>query len=439
VEGRAEVASSSLPPSLRLTILRRLSLLPDDTLQALRSAAILGSSFALADLSAFTGRPMLELSAVLAEAIRARVLEDDGERLRFRHDLIHEAIYQDLPAGVRLGLHREAGQRLARSGASALRVAAHLARGATQGDADAVAWLSRAAREAAPRSPAVAAELLEQAIELADPADPARDALEAERAGALMWAGRVNDAKTACRSLLDRDHDPSVEGPARICLASIFVAEGRMRDTLREVELVHQSPGLSDQVRDSAWAWASMARVSLGDLDGAAAAAEQARPAAAAAGDHATTSLALTCLAVVREFRGDLRDALRIIDEGARLADQSPGRQGHRYPLHVTRGHILMELDRLQEARRTLETGRRISQELGVRWPPASYQGVPGHRAVPGRRLGRRHRRAGGGARAGGRDRRALQPGPRPQRQLADRAAPRRPPPCRGGRRPGHG
>ena len=117
-----------------------------------------------------------------------------------------------------------------------------------------------------------------------------------------------------------------------------------------------------------------MAQVSLGDLDGAAAAAEQARPAAAAAGDHATTSLALTCLAVVRESRGDLREAPGIIDEGARLADQSPARQGHRYPLHVTRGHILMELDRLQEARRTLETGRRISQELGVRWPLASYQ-----------------------------------------------------------------
>ena len=374
VEGQAEVARSSLPPSLRLTILRRLSLLPEDSLQALSSAAILGSSFALADLSAFTGRPMLDLSAELAEAIRARVVEDDGERLRFRHDLIHEAIYQDVPPSMRLGLHREAGQRLARSGASALRVAAHLARGATQGDADAIAWLTRAAREAAPRSPAVAAELLEQAIELADPADPARDALVAERAGALMWAGRMHDAETACRSLLDRDHDPSVEGPARICLAWIFVAEGRMRDTLREVELVHQSAGLSDQARGSAWAWASMARVSLGDLDGAAAAAEQARPAAAAAGDHATTSLALTCLAVVSEFRGDLREALRTIDEGARLADQSPARQGHRYPLHVTRGHILMELDRLQDARRTLETGRRISQELGVRWALASYQ-----------------------------------------------------------------
>jgi hypothetical protein len=43
--GCAEVAEMSLPPTLRLTILRRLSFLPDDTLQALRAASVLGSSF----------------------------------------------------------------------------------------------------------------------------------------------------------------------------------------------------------------------------------------------------------------------------------------------------------------------------------------------------------------------------------------------------------
>jgi hypothetical protein len=33
----------------------------------------------------------VELSMTLAEPLRARVLEDDGTRLRFRHDLICEA------------------------------------------------------------------------------------------------------------------------------------------------------------------------------------------------------------------------------------------------------------------------------------------------------------------------------------------------------------
>ena len=114
--GRAEAAELTLPPTLRLTILRRLSFLPEDTLQELRVASILESGFSLADLATVTGRPAVQLSVVLAGAIRARVLEDDGTVLRFRHDLIREAIYADLPASVLRDLHREAGQRLARSG-----------------------------------------------------------------------------------------------------------------------------------------------------------------------------------------------------------------------------------------------------------------------------------------------------------------------------------
>jgi DNA-binding CsgD family transcriptional regulator len=374
VNGQAEVAELSLPPSLRLTILRRLSLLPDDTLKALRAASILGSSFSLTDLSTTTDRSVLDLSWLLAEARRARVVEDDGDRVRFRHDLIREAIYQDLPTGVRLGLHREAGQRLARSGASALRVAAQLARGATQGDADAIAWLVGAAREAAPSSPAVAAELLERAVGLADPTDPGRDRLLAERAGALMWSGRLPDAEAACRSLLDRDHDPSVEAPARLLLARTLAAQGRVRDALRELQRLQQAPVLGDQLRAAAWAAEGMARLELGDLDGAVTVAEQAGSAAALVGDQQANSVAMASLALVEELRAHLRRGLQIIDEAVRLADQSPQRQGHRYPLHLVRGSILMDLDRLQDARSTLQTGRRISEELGVRWRLPFYQ-----------------------------------------------------------------
>src|SRR5271169_4812228 len=169
--GRAEVAQVTLPPTLRLTILRRLSFLSGDTLQALRAASILGSSFTVTELSVTMARPTLGLSVVLADGIAGRVLEEYGAVIRFRHDLIRDAIYEDLPLSVRRGLHREAGQRLARTGAPALQVAEQLARGAGQGDAEAIGWLTRAAREAAARSPDVAASLLERAAGLMAPAD----------------------------------------------------------------------------------------------------------------------------------------------------------------------------------------------------------------------------------------------------------------------------
>jgi predicted ATPase len=61
--GWAETAELMLPPTLRLTILRRLSFLPEDTLQALRVASILGSGFSLADLATVGGRPAACCSA----------------------------------------------------------------------------------------------------------------------------------------------------------------------------------------------------------------------------------------------------------------------------------------------------------------------------------------------------------------------------------------
>jgi len=103
------------------------------------------------------------------------------------------------------------------------------------------------------------------------------------------------------------------------------------------------------------------------DLDGAAAAAGEARSAAVSARDHAATSIAMTSLAVISENRGHLREALQIADDAVLLADQSPGRLGHRYPVHIPRGFILVALDRLDEARTTIETGRRISEEHGTR------------------------------------------------------------------------
>jgi len=374
--GRAEVAETVLPPTLRLTILRRVSFLPETTLQALRSASILGSGFSLTDLATVTGRPAVDLSIVLGEAIRAGVLDDDGARLRFRHDLIRDAIYEDLAGSVRRALHREAGQRLAQAGAPALQVAEHLARGATPGDPEAVAWLARAARHAAPRSPDIAANLLDRAVGLMSPGDPGRDGLLAERASSLMWAGRIADAQATCRLLLGRDLDPSLEDTVRVCLGYALLAGGQARDGLCELERAFQSPLLTGAERAEAQAWASLARLLLADLDGAAAAAAQAQPAAVAARDPLATSVAMTTLAQVSELRGDLGDALQIIDDAVRLADQSPGRLGHRFPVHDFRAYILITLDRLDEASSTLEVGTRISEELGTRWALARYHTV---------------------------------------------------------------
>jgi DNA-binding CsgD family transcriptional regulator len=370
--GRAEVAEMALPPTLRLTIVRRLSFLPDDTLQALRAASILGTSFTVTDLATVTGRSALELSEALARAVTAHVIEDDGAHLRFRHDLIRDAIYEDLPLSVRRALHREAGQRLAAGQAPARQVAEHLARGAGAGDAEAITWLTQAAREAATTSPDVAADLMGRAVGLMHPADPGRDSMLVEQASSLMWAGRVAAARQMCSTLLERAHAGEAEGPARLCLGYALVAQGQQRDALPELERAAGSPMLTEAERAGAQAWAGYARLAIADLDGASATAGEAL--AAAPADPLVASVSMATQALVTVHRWHPASALEIIDDAVRRADQSPDRQGHRFPIHITRGFILTELDRLDEARATLDAGRRIGEELGIGWQPPNYQ-----------------------------------------------------------------
>ena len=259
------------------------------------------------------------------------------------------------------------------AGASSLQVAEHLARGAGPGDAAAISWLTRAAREAAARSPDAAASLMGRAVRLMAPADRGRDRLLAERAGSLVLAGRVADAIEVCRPLLGRHHDPGADGVARICLGHALLAQGQVRDALQELERAATSPAVPAAEGAAAQAWAGFARVSLGDLDGAAASAEKARL-AAPAGDDLTASIAMSTIARIAESRGQLGDAQRTIDEAVRLADESQDLQGHRFPVRVTQGRILIELDRLDEARSALRTGMRTSEQLGVRFALATYQ-----------------------------------------------------------------
>jgi DNA-binding CsgD family transcriptional regulator len=377
--GQAEVVHAALPPTLRLTILRRLSFLPEPTVQALRAASILGSSFALTDLATITDSSALELSVALAHAARAGVVDDDGTRLRFCHDLIRDALYEDLPGGVRLGLHREAGKRLAAVDAPALQVAEHLARAATPGDTEVIHWLIQGARQAAATSPAGAAGLLARAVSLVDPADPGQDALIAEQGEVLLQAGQLAEAETAFRTLIARDRDPSVTAEARICLARTLISGGRAGEAVRELEVAADSAAPGSHELAAARAYESFARLYPGDLDGAASAAAEARSAARLAERDPNTSVAMTSLtvtaqlqasvtvatmsqALVAQLRGELGSALQITEDASGPVDRS---QGHELGLHLARGQILTELDRLDEARSTLQAGLRVAEELG--------------------------------------------------------------------------
>ena len=80
-------------------------------------------------------RNTLAMAESLRGAAQAGIVETSGDRLLFRHELIHDALYQDWPLPVRRSLHRELAERLAASGAPALHAAARWATGIAEADA----------------------------------------------------------------------------------------------------------------------------------------------------------------------------------------------------------------------------------------------------------------------------------------------------------------
>ncbi len=188
----------------------------------------------------------------------------------------------------------------------------------------------------------------------------------------------IADAVSESRDLLAAGREPAATAAARSYLGQALLMQGHPDEALHELDRAAAAPQLTASERAAALGWACGSRWALGDLDGAAAAAELTRSEAAAAGNHVAGSIALTGLAQVAEHRANLHGALEFIDAAVSQADASPGRAGHGFPVHMHRGHILVGLDRLGEARATLAAGRRITEELGIRWPLVSYQAFLG-------------------------------------------------------------
>jgi DNA-binding CsgD family transcriptional regulator len=373
VDGKSDITRRGLPSSLSAAILRRLAFLPESTIRALRVASVLGSSFTLTEMSVVTKQPAMELAIAMEDAIAARVLSDDGSRLRFRHDLIRDAIYAELPGSVRHAMHREIGERLAAAGASARQVAEHMARSAAPGDESAIHWLLTAAREAAGRSSDTAAELLSRAISLLPSDDGRRDQLLAEHATALMQSGRAIEAERAFRELLDRPHDTAVDAASYTLLGQTLLTAGRPAEALVALARAREAPQLDDLQRAAGLGWACISHMWLGQLDEALGVADQAGALAAETGNHVSATISAAMHAVVAQLRGNLVPAVEHIERAIRTADASPGGSAYRYPVHAPHASILVELDRLEEAGAAIDRGIRLTQERGIGWHQPSY------------------------------------------------------------------
>jgi DNA-binding SARP family transcriptional activator/tetratricopeptide (TPR) repeat protein len=135
-----------LPEDVREAITARLCDVDNRAMSLLRCLALAGDEFDTASVVALFEGKEAEAFMLLDRALAAGVLVVFDTRYRFRHDLVRQALVEQIPPHQRLKLHRHAAARLAQSNAPPAVVARHLLAGGSR--AEAAAWLLNAARDA---------------------------------------------------------------------------------------------------------------------------------------------------------------------------------------------------------------------------------------------------------------------------------------------------
>ena len=361
MDGRAEARGASLPPTLRLTILRRVSRLTEDVLNVLRAASILGATFSVSELALVTGRTAADLLPALAAARDAGLLGESVDRLGFRHDLVRNAIYHDLPLGVRKGLHREAAAVLGGAGAPVDRVASHVVLGAEAGDAEAVTWLRRAAYTVTQRAPPTAVRLLERAREITDSSDPQRVALDADLVEPLRLTGRLRDAETLARDVLAGGPEPVADVVARTGLAGVLATGGRYPEAIDQLEQAAAAAS-SESERQSLAATGAVLMVLGGQVERAREAAERSVAAGEQLGNDQALCQGLQALAMVALAGGFVDQAVSLAQRAVVVAQRSEAAWANPRLWH---GTALADADRLEEADVVLLAGRSEAERTG--------------------------------------------------------------------------
>jgi DNA-binding CsgD family transcriptional regulator/tetratricopeptide (TPR) repeat protein len=368
VRPTAEIArgGEELPVSLAAVLADRLSSVPAETAQMLRTAALLGGRFTVTDLAVVLRRPVSDLAAALQEAAVAGILAGSDAELVFRHQLIRQALYESMPGALRTALHAEAARELAAAGADALSVAQQLSAGGRPGEAWGRAWLIQAAPTLAMRAPQLAADLLRRELDGTLVDEEARDALMVSLVRALLAAGSYAEAGRQASQALTVLTDPAQRGETSWMLARAQVSAGGNDDAITTIQQALTPADLPGEWRARMLALLAMLeRVSVGDLDAVDATARQALAVAEEAGDAFAAAHALADLWLTHGVRRDHAAGLDYLDRALRVLGDDPGHADLRAYVLDVRIFALQNLDRWPDAELALRQAREFAQRTG--------------------------------------------------------------------------
>ncbi|OBJ06781.1 LuxR C-terminal-related transcriptional regulator, partial [Mycobacterium sp. 1465703.0] len=271
---------------------------------------------------------------------------EDGDRLRFRHDLLREATRQSLPQSLRRAMERQSASVMLGMGAAPAEVATQLARSAEPGDREAIDALRQAAQSVGRGDASAAADLSQRALELLPANDAEHGSLVAETVGWLNRASRYREAEELAVAALAEAASPEVEAEIRLRLPTINMhsAQRRVEENRRALQL----GGISEVTR--ARHLALLAYNLLFDQRGQyRGAADEAAAAATATGDLESKIVADVTLACVDCGDGYAGRALRRLEKACALARTSDPTPAHDL-LAAHHANLLAVIGRLDDA-----------------------------------------------------------------------------------------
>ena len=373
--GRAVASGEALPRRLGAGMQQRLDLLSDDAGEVVRVAAVLPNRFSAGLLAAMLERQPASLMAAVREAVRADLLVEEGEQLRFRHDLLREATRQSLPQSLRRAMERQSASVMLSMGAAPAEVATQLARSAEPGDREAISALRAAAQSVGHSDAGAAADLSTRALELLAADDAEYGSLVAETVGLLNRASRYEEAEELAVAALLEVASPEEEAEIRLRRAAVTrhstqrrVEENRRALRLREISEVTRA-------RHLAWLAYNLMFQKQGGQQRAA--ADEAAAAAASTGDLEATILADMALALLDEGKGYAGRALRRLEELCALARASGVATAHDLAA-IHYAHLLAAVGRLDDAAAQVADGIEQARREGHAMALAIWAAVDG-------------------------------------------------------------
>jgi DNA-binding CsgD family transcriptional regulator len=354
-----------LPGSLAAALTDRLSSVPAETAQMLRTAALFGGRFAVTDLAVVLRRPASDLVAGLQEAAAAGILAGSGAELVFRHPLIRQALYESMPTGLRTALHAEAAQELAAADADVLSVAQQLSVARRPGGGWARAWLIQAAPTLTTRAPQLAAELLRQELQETPVGDEAWDALVACLVRALLAVGAYKEAVRQASRALTAMTDRARRGETSWMLAYAQWSAGSNNDAISVIRQALATVDLPRVWQARLLALLAQVERQTTGFDAAESISRQALTAAEEVGDPFATVQALHDLWLIHSVRRDHTAALDCIDQALNALGDDPGHADLHSIALDCRTFTLQNLDEWPRAELALRQAREFAQRTG--------------------------------------------------------------------------